>query len=166
MIHVPARNEQIEPIDGGEAERDAERERTNIVNHMAWLQNRYDAVRGENAALRADNWRLITANASLIRAADIGRSLTEQPPEAAPPDVDDLAPGHPLRLRKIIEALKPTPQWLSIKHAAHRSSCSVARMGQLRKTNKVIWRRDDGSIFILTASIDERLRSLCRTPRI
>jgi hypothetical protein len=139
----PARN--IEPTDGDDADRD----RANILNLVADQQS-------EITALRAECNRVMAAYIALLPA----------PADAAPPDVDDLAPGHPLRLRKIIEALKPTPQWLSIKHAAHRSSCSVARMGQIRKTNKVIWRREDGAIFILTASIDARLLSLCRTPNI
>jgi hypothetical protein len=40
---------------------------------MAWLQNRYDVEHAENAALRADNWRLISENAALIRAAQPNR---------------------------------------------------------------------------------------------
>jgi hypothetical protein len=164
----PARKAGMtEPAAGDDGERDADRDRANILNHMAWLQNRYDVEHAENAALRADNWRLISENAALIRAADKPPAeLTEQPPDADDL-IANLAPGHPLRLRKLIEALKPTPEWLSIKDAAYRSDVSVGRMGQLKTTNKVIWCIGDGGrIFILTASVDKRLQSRRKTPRI
>jgi hypothetical protein len=144
----PARKPDMpEPPD--DAERDADLERTTILNLLAQQHS-------EITALRAECNRLMAAYIALLPA----------PTDAAPADVDDLAPGHPLRFRKIIEALKPTPQWLRIKDAAHRSGCSVARMGQLRKENKVISKRVDGAIFIMTASVDARLLSLGRTPNI
>jgi hypothetical protein len=144
-MNLARKNDMTEPTAGDGADRD----RANILNLLAHQQS-------EITSLRAENRRLMAAYVALLPT----------PTDAAPPDVDDLAPGHPLRLRKIIEALKPTPLWLRIKDAAHRSGCSVARMGQLRKENKVISKRVDGAIFILTASIDARLLSLGRTPNI
>jgi hypothetical protein len=163
MIHIPARKSDLtEPA----ADTDAASDRANVLNHMAWLQDRYDAEHAENAALRADNWRLITANAALIRAADKPPAELSEQPLDADDLIENLAPGHPLRLRKIIEALKPAPGWLSIKDAAYRSGVSVGRMGQLKNTNKVIWERKHGTFFILTASVDKRLQSQRKTPRI
>jgi hypothetical protein len=168
-MNLARKNNMTEPTAGDDAERDADRDRGNILNHMAWLQDRYDAERADKIALQSECRRLMAANAALIRAADKPPAeLTEQTPDA-PPDADDLienlALGHPLRLRKLIEVLKPTPEWLSIKDAAYRSDVSVGRMGQLKKANKVIWCIGDGGrIFILTASVDKRLRKAPRIP--
>jgi hypothetical protein len=58
------------------------------------------------------------------------------------------------------------PEWLDIKNAADRYGCGDERMRQLAKTGAVVSRRNGGGpIFIQTASLEERLRSIGREPR-
>jgi hypothetical protein len=57
-------------------------------------------------------------------------------------------------------------EWWDIKSAAYRYGCGDERMRQLAKSGAVVSRRNDGGpIFIETASLDARLRSIGREPR-
>lgn len=59
----------------------------------------------------------------------------------------------------------PVAEWLTINRAAYRYGCCGERMRQMAHAGDVVSRRDRGGpISILTASLDERIRLLCRAP--
>jgi hypothetical protein len=56
----------------------------------------------------------------------------------------------------------PPPEWMAIKRAADRAGISYEGMRLWVHRKLVDSRRDGGSIFVNTASLDERLRQIGR----
>jgi hypothetical protein len=110
------------------------------------------------------------------------RNLRDLSPTVAVPDVPETDAAKIARLESANAVLLqlavtagilkdhtahgPMPEWSNVKSAAYRYGCSYERMRQLAQSGAVVSRRDGdgGSISILTASIDERLRLLGRQP--